>query len=376
MNGALGVIFAGGGSGGHLYPGIAIAERLPERADAMFVCSDRAIDRAILAREARPFSPSPAAPLSVRPRGLVRFLGRWGQAVRHGRSLIRDLKAQQKNVVVVAVGGFVAAPVIQAARAERVPRLMLNLDAVPGKANRWIARHATRVLTAYQTTRQDPWELVPPIVRSKALAPENRQACRNMLGLEPDRPTLFVTGASQGAGSMNQLLESFVQDHQQQLVDDGWQVLHQAGARADLGDLQSGYDRVGVPAKVVDFVDEIGLAWGSADLAVARAAAGTVSEARINRVPTVFLPYPYHKDQHQRWNAQPLADADAAVLVVDRVDPARTMPEFAPRLSGLLHSAEKRDLMRKSLIELDQSAEPSAGPLRVVQMIEEIASIR
>lgn len=374
MSGRLGVIFAGGGSGGHLFPGIAVAERLPDSARAVFVCSDRRIDRDILEREARDRRASPAAPLSMRPLGLTRFVTRWGSAVRFGRGVIRELRAEGREVVVVSVGGFVAAPTVQAARAERTPSLMLNLDVVPGKANRWIARHATRIATTAEVGPAS-WERVSPLVRARALAPADPGECRAMLGLERDRPTLLVTGASQGAGSINRLMEAYVDREHASLVDGGWQVLHQAGASAPIADLLSAYQRAGVPARVVEFIEEMGVAWGAADVAVARAAAGTVGEAMVNRVATVFLPYPFHKDQHQRLNAQPLVEAGAAMMVPDCVDASQTMREFAGVLSGLVSDGAARMALRKSLMDMTQSAQPGDGPMRVVRIIEEIASI-
>lgn len=368
----LAVIFAGGGSGGHLFPGIAIAERLEADTRSLFVCSDRAIDREILDREAREPRVSPAAPLGMRPKALWKFVSHWGRAVRFGRGVIRELKDSGRRVVVVAVGGFVAAPTVQAARAERVPVVMLNLDAVPGKANRWISRHAARVLTTADVGPAS-WERIAPLVRTKGLAPADPRECRALLGLEPDRPTLFVTGASQGAGTINRLMEMFVDARHAALVDGGWQVLHQAGAGAGLDDLASAYARAGVPAKPVAFVEEMGLAWGAADLAVARAAAGTVGEITVNRVPAVFLPYPFHRDMHQRHNARPLVERGCSAMVDDLIDPARTMEDFSGVLTRLLSNSDTREGMRNSLSELAQGRDPSAGPLRVVSIVNDIA---
>ena len=133
------VLFAGGGSGGHIYPGLAIAERLtaiePE-ARAIFACSTRAIDDRILAASGVEYHAMPAAPISIRPPGLARFLRGYRASRRAAGRLI-----QERDVaVVLALGGFVAAPVVAAARATGVPTVLLNLDARPGKANRWLAR--------------------------------------------------------------------------------------------------------------------------------------------------------------------------------------------------------------------------------------------
>src|SRR5687768_4098127 len=112
------IIFAGGGSGGHIIPALAIYEELGGKRPAIFVCSDRPLDSQLLTREGVNFQVVPAKPVSLRPKGLYRFLRAWGPSVRIGRDLIRRAKAQGHNPCIVATGGFVAAPIAQAARAE------------------------------------------------------------------------------------------------------------------------------------------------------------------------------------------------------------------------------------------------------------------
>ena len=142
------ILFAGGGTGGHIFPALAIAERLDAASRRVFICSDRAPDAEILRKERADFRVIPAKPFGVRPRALVMFLRSWGPSVRAARAIIRQSRAGGAEATVVAMGGFVAAPVAQAARAEGVPVLLVNMDAVPGKANRWIARRAARVVTS------------------------------------------------------------------------------------------------------------------------------------------------------------------------------------------------------------------------------------
>src|SRR5690606_17293760 len=151
-------------------------------------------------------------------------------------------------------------------------------------------------------------------IRRAALASADAAECRRRLGLDPDRRTLLVTGASQGAESLNRFMATFAERRPEALRD--WQVIHLAGPR-QIGDLRSAYERAGVPAAVFEFLDAMGEAWGAADLALSRAGASSVAEAVANRVPTIFAPYPWHKDQHQKRNAEPLIDAGGAWLVDD-----------------------------------------------------------
>ncbi len=355
-------LFAGGGTGGHLYPGLAIAEQLQARASAQsqsiecrFICSDRAIDRTILECEGAIFEPSPAKPVGLRPKALARFLWNWGPAVRHGRQVIKQAgsRAGQSNVHVIAMGGFVAAPIAQAARAERCPVTLVNLDAAPGKANRWIATRADRAFTTFPVAAPyaRAWTRIAPIVRSAALDPRTPQQARASLGLHPDRPTLMITGGSQGAGSINRFLIAFADAHPDALRP--WQVLHQTG-ETDNSALTAAYARAGVPAIIERFAHPIGPWWRAADLAIARAGAGSVAEAWAAAVPTLFLPYPWHRDQHQRLNAQPLAEADAATLAVDRIDPATNLGDSGPGpiLLALLREPQRLHAQRQALAAL------------------------
>ncbi|MCA9284877.1 MAG: glycosyltransferase, partial [Phycisphaerales bacterium] len=204
------VVLAGGGSGGHISPGLAIAERLIERSArsrAVFACSERAIDADMLRAADAEFFPIPAAPASLHPRRLVRFLARYSRARRTAAEVLRTIDPNH----VVALGGFVAAPVVGAAVRLGVPVTLVNLDAQPGRANRWMARQATRVLSAVETPSAPAFarrieRIVGMPLRRIALAPAEPGECRRQLGLDPQRPTLLVTGASQGATSLNRLL--------------------------------------------------------------------------------------------------------------------------------------------------------------------------
>lgn len=339
-------LFAGGGTGGHIYPGLAIAERLVE-ADpdvrCFFLCSERAIDDNILKSEKLAGEPVeyrsiPAKPFSISPIRLARFFGGWGSSIRIVRGTI--VAARQRAVTLVAMGGFVAAPAAQAARVESVPITLVNLDAVPGKANRWIAKHADSCFTS-APVRDVRWQRVPPIVRKAAVAPFDPATCRKRLGLDPSCRTILVTGASLGASSINQFILTLVQKQPGVLLRDGWQVIHQTG-KSEVDSTRAAYQRAGVRALVEPFYREIGIVWGAADCALSRAGAGSVAEAWANRVPTMFLPYPFHKDQHQRHNAVPLVEAGAAMLETDRVNPDSNIVALLGSLLRLLDHEQRR----------------------------------
>lgn len=361
-------IFAGGGTGGHIYPGLAIAQQLlaagPDCA-AHFMCSSRPLDAEILRAELETmghaaFTPIDAAPFGLSPARLLKFLPAWGKSVKQSGAIIRG--AQSRGPVhLIAMGGFVAAPAVHAARTLNVPVTLVNLDATPGLANNWIAKRAARVVTALPVPGR-AWHVVGPIVRAQAMPPADTATCRQRLGLDPHKPTLLVTGASQGASSINQAMARLVTDRPAHLA--GWQVLHQTGNR-DTEELKKAYHRADIPAIVEPFVREMGLWWGAADAAISRAGAGSVAEVWASRVPTIFMPYPYHKDQHQKANAIPLIESGGAVLLEDRIDPAANAAPLATTLVGFIRNPSRLIAMRAALEKLG----PADGAARVAAIL-------
>jgi len=386
-------VFSGGGTGGHLYPGLAIAAEIKKRAKVpvrtIFICSDRPLDAEILTKANAEFVVSSAKPLSTRLTAAVRFVRSWGVSVRQTRRMIREHRAVQAAagesgpIMLVAMGGFVAAPSVQGALAERVPVALVNLDAIPGKANRWIAR---RVQLAFSAAKLVPgsglpdWTVnVSPIVRSQASSGSSGAAARaefrRRLGLNAEAPTLMVTGGSQGAKSINDFVTAFaLSDAGQQVLKTepeaagrpAWQILHQTGKDGD-SVVAEAYKRAGLAAVVRPFADAMGDWWGAADLAIARAGAGNVGEVWGNKVPTIFMPYPHHKDEHQRYNAMPLEQAGGVRVVRDQIDAAKNLETIGPVLSQLIESGELRKQMWASLERMG----PADGAGRIAQSLLE-----
>lgn len=364
-------LFAGGGSGGHIAPALAIAERLAEADPAVrthFACSRRAIDAAMLRSAGASFTPLDAAPLHKTPAGVARFIAAAVRARAQAKQLIRSRHIDH----VVLLGGFVAAPVAAAARALRVPVTLVNLDLPPGKANRFCARYVTDIISAIPAPPADPDELrdelaaafratvVATPVRRRALPGEDRSACRRRLGLDPDRPMLLVTGASQGSTSINELMTTIARRHPDWFA--GWQILHLAGRSADPS-IKTAYSAAQVPAVVLPFLDQMGDAWGAADLAITRGGANSVAEVAAAAVPALVLPYPWHRDRHQWRNAEPLADVGGAIICDDRIDVAANCESIGPVLHDLLTNEPQRRAMRRSL----QAHRPGDGAAAIAR---------
>ncbi len=353
-------VFVGGGTGGHLYPALAIIEQLriidPD-AGVHILCSNRAIDAEILGKEDVPFSSIPAMPVSKHPRGLMRFISSWGPSVRAARQQIQRFKQTHDSVTVVAMGGFVAAPGARAGHAEGVPVVLVNLDAVPGKANMLIARKAKQIFTAAQiahpNNRFDSWQPTRPIVRSATTDSITLQDARARFGLDPHTNTLLITGGSQGAASITNFVRAMATQCPQAFAR--WQLIHQVGKKMSdsaIDELRSAYRDAQINAWVERYIDQMGTALAAADLAVGRCGAGTVAECWGGKVPSVFFPYPYHKDEHQKHNAQVLVDAGAAIVLDDLIDPDRNFRAHRQDFARVLESDEIRATMQAGFAAL------------------------
>lgn len=342
------IILAGGGSGGHISPGLALAEGL--RAEhpgvrVIFLCSQRALDATMLGPTGERFLALPAQPFGLHPAKLLRFYRSYAAS----RRMAREIIDREGADAVVALGGFVAAPVMAAARDRKLPRFLLNLDDPPGKANRMMARMATHVLSAIDIRAEAKfrYERVGFPIRQRSIAPADGHECRRRLGLHAELPVLLVTGASQGASSINQLMIAMAASEPANFR--GWQVLHLCGEGEVKQSLERAYQDAGVPALVMPFLHEMGLAWGAATLAVSRAGANSVAEVAANAVPAVFLPYPYHTDDHQRRNAEPLQRIGGAVIVQDEIEAERNLAKAGRIISDLLRDEAKRQAMRAAV---------------------------
>ncbi|MCA9294011.1 MAG: UDP-N-acetylglucosamine--N-acetylmuramyl-(pentapeptide) pyrophosphoryl-undecaprenol N-acetylglucosamine transferase [Phycisphaerales bacterium] len=347
---APGILLAGGGTGGHIFPLLAVAESAREvepKVQCRFVCSARPLDAEILTREGEAFDAIPARPFGVRPRSLARFAMGWGASVRAARDVLR---AHRPGVIITS-GGFVSAPIVQAARTEPVPVIAVNLDAVAGRANRWVARHAAVRLSATDalTDRVPPrWQRIGPIVRKPLRTPADPATARQAFGLDPHLPTLLVTGGSQGAQTVNGAIAWMLANHAQAFV--GWQALHQCGgSEAEATELRAAYERAGMRARVMRFIEDMASAWFAAELGISRAGAGAVAEVWATATPSIFLPYPFHRDQHQRINAAACERTGGAIIVQDLIEPERAGPAIAQELVRLLSSGAARSEMIAAL---------------------------
>jgi len=166
------------------------------------------------------------------------------------------------------------------------------------------------------------------------------------MGLDPHRLTLLVTGASQGSSTINALVPALAK--QSPIQFRGWQVLHITG-EAHVESVRDSWQTIDVPSKVVGFHHEMGDAWGAADLAVTRGGANTIAEIAFNAVPTIVMPYPYHKDDHQRTNALHLAHAGGVIIATDHIVLETNLSDAGKHILQLLSDHKLLFSMRQAL---------------------------
>ncbi|MCW2767210.1 MAG: murG [Nocardioides sp.] len=328
------VLLAGGGTAGHTSPLLATADALRRlQPDIEITClgTPRGLENRVVPEAGYPLELIPPVPLPRRPNAdLFRVPGRLRGAVKETLAIIDRVRPD----VVVGYGGYVSVPAYLAARRRRLPLVVHEQNALPGLANKVGARVATRVAVSFPDTRLPKAEYVGLPIR-RMISQLDRAAlqaeAREFFGLDPDRPTLVVTGGSQGARRLNQSVSGAARE----LGEAGVQVLHIVGPKgtADPGPAPAGAP----PYVVLDFVDRMDLALAAADLMVCRGGASSVTEAAAVGVPAVFVPLPIGNGE-QDLNVRPVVDAGGALVVADD---AFTSAWVAANVPGLANDGER-----------------------------------
>ncbi|MBC8106958.1 MAG: undecaprenyldiphospho-muramoylpentapeptide beta-N-acetylglucosaminyltransferase [Anaerolineae bacterium] len=365
------ILLAGGGTGGHLYPGIAVAEALRARArhiTPVFLCTQRAIDTTILSPTGFEFIAQPIVPPALSVGGLLRFFKSW----RETKEVVRNVIRERKPAAVLGLGGYAAGVAVKTAALKNIPAALLNPDVIPGKANQYLMRYATHVCCGFEQTREhvSPNHASKLVVtgcpiRSSILALPPREQAASRLGLDARLNTLMITGASQGAVSVNEAVLATVGSLKLQ----GWQILHLSG-KDHSEKVRQGYREQSVPAVVVDFTPAMSDVWAVTDLAIARSGASTIAELTACGVPSILMPYPFHKDMHQRANARVLSDAGAAVLVDDAKDAKLNAAKLKLALETLLHDSTRRKSMSEAAKALGRADAADAVAQVIARMLQ------
>jgi len=355
-------LLAGGGTGGHVFPALAVAEELTHRGwRVSFAGLAGGLEERLTGERGVPFHPLPAQPflgrgLGARARSLAVLSGSTIAAAR----LVRRLGAD----VVLGTGGYVSAPAVLGARLARRPILLLEPNARAGVANRWLSSWAAGAAVAFRETLRDL--KCPAIVTGVPVRAAFFDVPAISAGPAMHPPRLLVLGGSQGAKQVNELMPAAVA----RLLARGTQlrVLHQAGAK-NVEEARAAYAAAGVPeavVQVVPFLDDVAGAMAASHLLVSRAGAITVAEICAASRPALFLPLAIAQG-HQIDNARLLAEAGAAELLTGEGANPETLAE---RLGALLADGDRLARMGRAARGLARPGAVAAIADRVTELAE------
>jgi UDP-N-acetylglucosamine--N-acetylmuramyl-(pentapeptide) pyrophosphoryl-undecaprenol N-acetylglucosamine transferase len=351
------LLVAGGGTGGHVFPGIALAEEVVTRHpknDVVFVGTSRGLEASVV-----PLAGYPIELIEVRGLKGKGLAGVLGGLLMLPRAFVQSWRVLRKwkPDVVVGVGGYASGPVVLAARLMGIPTAVQEQTAVAGLTHRLLGRVVEVAFTAFPEAESQ----FPPRKVQHLGSPIRRQLLDNFMRpvvKQDDTLQVLVFGGSQGAHGLNmRVIEAlpFLAD-----LKDRVHFTHQTGAR-DREQVEKGYAAVGFAPDVREFIVDMSAAYSGADLVVCRAGATTLAELTVCKKPSILVPFPAAADNHQVVNAQSLVDAGAAVMIEER---DLTGELLASEIRRILLDAGARDRMARA-----------AGALGRPQAASEIADV-
>ncbi|NIQ38589.1 MAG: undecaprenyldiphospho-muramoylpentapeptide beta-N-acetylglucosaminyltransferase [Proteobacteria bacterium] len=332
------VIIAGGGTGGHLFPGIAIAEEITMREESnrvLFVGTARGLEAEVLPKKGIPLRT--IAVRGIKGKSLFHKLGtvtRIPRAVAEAIDIIRDFNPD----LVIGLGGYVSGPVLAAAFLTGVRRVVQEQNVIPGTTNRITARVAHRVFVSFEESSRyfEPEKVVVtgnPIRREFAHPPKRDR--RSGFGL-------LVFGGSRGAHHINQAMTEAL-DHLEDVKSD-LRIIHQAGVD-DASEVAEAYRDKGFVARIEPFIEDMVGPYRESSLVICRAGATTISELTACGRASILIPYPFAANNHQEANARTLVKKGAAKMILDRDLSGQTLAEA---IHSLLKNPDEIAAMEKA----------------------------
>ena len=325
------ILISGGGTGGHIFPALSIANALKRRLDAeiLFVGAE---DRMEMERV-------PAAGYEIKGLPVAGFdrrhlLKNFGVLLKLRRSIAmaRSIVADFKPDIAIGVGGYCSGPTLKAAQKAGVPTLLQEQNSYAGVTNKLLAKKARKICVAYPGLERffpaDKLVLTGNPIRkdllAKSISPEK---ARERFGLNPKLPTVLVVGGSLGALTLNESMEAGIK----RLYSEGIQVIWQTGK--NFGDRGAAAVKNLNGVVVTKFISDMAAAYAAADLVVSRAGAGSISELELLGKPCILVPSPNVAEDHQTKNARALSDKGAALLVTDADARAKLIDEIIALIS-------------------------------------------
>lgn len=340
------VVISGGGTGGHIFPALSIADALKRRlgAEILFVGADNRMEMTRVPEAGYEIIGLPVAGFD-RKRIWRNFgvLLKLFKSLRMSRKIIRDFKPD----IAIGVGGYASGPTLKAAQRAGIPTLIQEQNSYAGVTNKLLGEKAERICVAYDNMgRFFPEAKIVKTgnpIRHNLLTYSGTPAeARRSFGLDPDRPTLLVVGGSLGALTINESLEAGIR----RLTEAGIQVIWQTGK--NFGDRGPAAARGLEGVVVTPFISNMAEAYRAADLVIGRAGAGSISELQALGKACILVPSPNVAEDHQTHNARALSDRGAALFVSD-ADARRTLVDEAIRL---MKDTEGRERMSGEILKM------------------------
>jgi UDP-N-acetylglucosamine--N-acetylmuramyl-(pentapeptide) pyrophosphoryl-undecaprenol N-acetylglucosamine transferase len=357
------LLIAGGGTGGHLYPGIAVAEEVMARpgGEVLFVGTRRGLEARVVPAAGYPLELLEVSGLKrMGALGVVRGLARLPVALLRSLSIVRKFRPD----VVLGVGGYASGPVVLAAALAGYPTAVQEQNSVPGFTNRTLGRFTRAVLVAFEEARR----FFPAPKVSLVGNPVRRRFVEALGAARAGGAQLLVVGGSQGARAVNDLMIAAAEILARQGTLPA--MVHQTGP-ADAERCAERYKALGLGERVSvrPFIEDMAAALGDAALVVGRAGALTLAELAIVGKPAILIPLPTAADDHQSRNAAAFADAGAAIVVDQR---QATAADLAAQIAALMGDAARREAMGRAMSAL---ARPRAAR-EAVERLEALAQRR
>lgn len=345
---SLRIIIAGGGTGGHIFPAVAIGhavQRLSPGAELLFVGAEGRMEMEKVPQEGFKIVGLPIAGFN---RSHIwknislpfKIINSWMKA----RQILRDFKPN----AVVGVGGYASFPVLNAAQGAHIPTLIQEQNSYAGKSNKILAKKASAVCVAYENMEQFfPKEKLQltgnPVRATIAHSKVTREEGRAAFGIEDSNKVVLVVGGSLGARSINEAIGAGLKD----ILAEGVTLIWQTG-KPYFEIAQQQAAAFGSNVKVHDFIRQMDAAYAAADVVISRAGALAIAELCIAAKPVIFVPYPFAAEDHQTSNAMALVQHNAAELVRD----ADAKTDLIPKLKTLLHDEAAQTIMQSALQRL------------------------
>ncbi len=336
------VLIAAGGTGGHVFPGIAIAEEMKRFDPSVlisFAGTERGLEADIVPKHGWRVAMIPSHSIKDR-KGLAKIAA----VLMIPLSVVRamGILISSRPDVLVSIGGYAAGPLCLAAWMLRVPVALVEPNAIPGMTNRMLSRFAEKIFVAFSRAKE--------AFGAKAIltgTPVRRMVLEARHGEKPasERMTVLVFGGSQGARTLNRGIVAALPSlapFREKLY-----FIHQTGAGDDRSAIGRAYNDAGIEANVFPFSDRMWECYENADLVVARSGANTVAEVAALGIPSVLVPYPYAADDHQRANAEALVRAGGAVMIDDR---DFTGDRIAKEIVSMMNDRSRLEAMRRGAL--------------------------